>query len=263
MFPPERIVCLTEETVETLYLLGEERRIVGVSGYAVRPARVRKEKPRVSAFISADFEKVLALEPDLVLTFSDLQADIAAELIRRNIAVHAFNHRDVAGIFDMIRTLGALVGATDKAETLARSLERRIEDTHTRAAALERRPRVYFEEWDEPMISGIHWVAELIEIAGGIEVFPALSMQKNARDRIVSAPELIAAAPDIIVGSWCGKKFVPAKVAARPGFAAVPAVRDGFLREIKSPLILQPGPAALTDGLDALAAIIAEWAATR
>jgi iron complex transport system substrate-binding protein len=263
MFPPERIVCLTEETVETLYLLGEERRIVGVSGYAVRPARVRKEKPRVSAFISADFEKVLALEPDLVLTFSDLQADIAAELIRRNIAVHAFNHRDVAGIFDMIRTLGALVGATDKAETLARSLERRIEDTRTRAAALERRPRVYFEEWDEPMISGIHWVAELIEIAGGIEVFPALSMQKNARDRIVSAPELIAAAPDIIVGSWCGKKFVPAKVAARPGFAEIAAVRDGFLREIKSPLILQPGPAALTDGLDALAGIIAEWASTR
>jgi len=260
MFPPERIVCLTEETVETLYLLGEERRIVGVSGYAVRPARVRKEKPRVSAFISADFEKVLALEPDLVLTFSDLQADIAAELIRRNIAVHAFNHRDVAGIFDMIRTLGALVGATDKAETLARSLERRIEDTRTRAAALERRPRVYFEEWDEPMISGIHWVAELIEIAGGIEVFPALSMQKNARDRIVSAPELIAAPPDIIVGSWCGKKFVPAKVAARPGFSKIPAVRDGFLREIKSPLILQAGPAALTDGLDALADIVADWA---
>ena len=245
MFPPERIVCLTEETVETLYLLGEDRRIVGVSGYAVRPARVRKEKPRVSAFISADFEKVLALEPDLVLTFSDLQADIAAELIRRNIAVHAFNHRDVAGIFDMIRTLGALVGAPAK------------------AAALQRRPRVYFEEWDEPMISGIRWVAELIEIAGGIEVFPELSKQKNARDRVVSAPELIAAAPDIIIGSWCGKKFVPAKVAARPGFAAIPAVRDGFLREIKSPLILQPGPAALTDGLDALAGIIAEWADTR
>ena len=263
MFPPERIVCLTEETVETLYLLREDRRIVGVSGYAVRPARVRKEKPRVSAFISADFEKVLALEPDLVLTFSDLQADIAAELIRRNIAVHAFNHRDVAGIFDMIRTLGALVGATGKAETLARALEQRIDDARRRAAALERRPRVYFEEWDEPMISGIRWVAELIEIAGGIEVFPELSKQKNARDRVVSAPELIAAAPDIIIGSWCGKKFVPAKVAARPGFAAIPAVRDGFLREIKSPLILQPGPAALTDGLDALAGIIAEWASTR
>ena len=263
MFPPERIVCLTEETVETLYLLGEERRIVGVSGYAVRPARVRKEKPRVSAFISADFEKVLALDPDLVLTFSDLQADIAAELIRRSIAVHAFNHRDVAGIFDMVRTLGALVGANGKADALARTLQQRLDQARTRAAALARRPRVYFEEWDEPMISGIRWVAELIEIAGGIEVFPQLSMQKNARDRVVSAPELIAAAPDIIIGSWCGKKFVPAKVAARPGFAAIPAVRDGFLREIKSPLILQPGPAALTDGLDALAGIIAEWAASR
>jgi iron complex transport system substrate-binding protein len=263
MFPPERIVCLTEETVETLYLLGEDRRIVGVSGYAVRPAGVRKEKPRVSAFISADFEKVLALEPDLVLTFSDLQADIAAELIRRNIAVHAFNHRDVAGIFDMIRTLGALVGVPSRAEALARALEQRIDEARRRAGALQRRPRVYFEEWDEPMISGIRWVAELIEIAGGIEVFPELSMQKSARDRVVSAPELIAAAPDIIIGSWCGKKFVPAKVAARPGFAAIPAVRDGFLREIKSPLILQPGPAALTDGLDALAGIIAEWANTR
>ena len=222
MFPPERIVCLTEETVETLYLLGEERRIVGVSGYAVRPARVRKEKPRVSAFISADFEKILALEPDLVLTFSDLQADIAAELIRRSIAVHAFNHRDVAGIFDMIRTLGALVGASGKADALARTLQQRLDQARTRAAALARRPRVYFEEWDEPMISGIRWVAELIEIAGGIEVFPALSRRKNARDRIVSLPELIAAAPDIIVGSWCGKKFVPAKVAARPGAQPFP-----------------------------------------
>jgi iron complex transport system substrate-binding protein len=260
MFPPERIVCLTEETVETLYLLGEEHRIVGVSGYAVRPARVRKEKPRVSSFISADFEKILALEPDLVLTFSDLQADIAAELIRRNVAVHAFNQRDVAGILAMIRTLGALVGAALKADALAQSLEHRLHQTRARAAALERRPRVYFEEWDEPMISGIGWVAELIEIAGGIEVFPDLSKRKNAKDRIVSPDELIAAAPDIIVGSWCGKKFVPAKVAARPGFSTVPAVRDGFLREIKSPLILQAGPAALTDGLDALASIVADWA---
>jgi iron complex transport system substrate-binding protein len=262
MFPPERIVCLTEETVETLYLLGEERRIVGVSGYAVRPARVRKEKPRVSSFISADYEKILALEPDLVLTFSDLQADIVAELIRRNVAVHAFNQRDVAGIFAMVRTLGALVGATGQAEALAAALERRLAAVRARAAQLERRPRVYFEEWDEPMISGIRWVAELIEIAGGSEAFPALSKRKNAKDRIVSAREVIAAAPDIIVGSWCGKKFVPAKVAARPGFADVPAVRNGFLREIKSPLILQAGPAALTDGLDALAGIIAEWAAT-
>jgi iron complex transport system substrate-binding protein len=260
MFPPERIVCLTEETVETLYLLGEERRIVGVSGYAVRPARVRKEKPRVSSFISADFEKILSLEPDLVLTFSDLQADIATELIRRNVAVHAFNQRDIAGIFDMIGTIGAFTGATLKADALAASLRRRLEQVRSRAALLERRPRVYFEEWDEPMISGIRWVAELIEVAGGIEAFPELSRRKNAKDRIVSAAELIVAAPDIIVGSWCGKKFVPAKVAARPGFAAIPAVRDGFLREIKSPLILQAGPAALTDGLDALAGIIGQWA---
>jgi iron complex transport system substrate-binding protein len=263
MFPPERIICLTEETVETLYLLGEEHRIVGVSGYAVRPPRVRKEKPRVSAFISADFEKILALAPDLVLTFSDLQADIAAELIRRNVTVHAFNQRDVAGIFGMIRTIGALVGATSRTDELARSLERRLDQARMRAATLDRRPRVYFEEWDEPMISGIRWVSELIEIAGGIDVFPELSLRKNAKDRIVSAPEVIAAAPDIIVGSWCGKKFVPAKVAARPGFSVIPAVRDGFLREIKSPLILQPGPAALSDGLDALAHIVAEWTAYR
>ena len=254
-------MCLTEETVETLYLLGEERRIVGVSGYAVRPARVRKEKPRVSAFISADFEKILALEPDLVLTFSDLQADIVAGLIRRNVAVHAFNQRDVAGILDMIRTLGALVGAQAKADTLAATLEQRLRMTRERAGALPRRPRVYFEEWDDPMISGIKWVSELIEIAGGIETFPALAARKNAKDRIVSPREVIAAAPDIIVGSWCGKKFVPAKVAAREGFDAIPAVRTGWLREIKSPLILQPGPAALTDGLDALSAMIAEWAA--
>jgi iron complex transport system substrate-binding protein len=261
MFPPSRIVCLTEETVETLYLLGEEHRIVGVSGYAVRPQRVRREKPRVSAFISADFEKILALEPDLVLTFSDLQADIAAALIRRNVAVHAFNQRDVAGIFAMIRTLGALIGRPDKAEDLAVALEDRLAEARERAAARARRPRVYFEEWDEPMISGIKWVSELIEAAGGAEAFPELAACKNAKDRIVSAEQVIAAAPDIIVGSWCGKKFVPGKVAARPGFATVPAVRDGFLREIKSPLILQPGPAALTDGLDALSRIVDEWAA--
>ena len=222
MFPPARIVCLTEETVETLYLLGEEQRIVGVSGYAVRPPQVRREKPRVSAFISADFEKIIALKPDLVLTFSDLQADIAAELIRRNIAVHAFNQRDVAGIFDMIRTLGALVGAAEKAEALAVSLEDRLDEVRERAAQLPRRPRVYFEEWDEPMISGIKWVSELIEAAGGIEVFPALAENKNAKDRIVAADAVIAAAPDIIIGSWCGKKFVPAKVKARPGLRRDP-----------------------------------------
>ncbi|HEX5507885.1 MAG TPA: cobalamin-binding protein [Pseudolabrys sp.] len=263
MFPPSRIVCLTEETVETLYLLGEDKRIVGVSGYAVRPPQVRREKRRVSAFISADVPKILALKPDLVLTFSDLQADIVADLIRANVAVHAFNQRDVAGILDMIRTLGALVGAPEKADTLAQSLAARVDAVHERALRLPHRPRVYFEEWDEPMISGIGWVSELIEAAGGIEVFPDIAARKNARERIISADKVIAARPDIIIGSWCGKKFVPAKVAARPGFAAIPAVANGFLREVKSTLILQPGPAALTDGLDALAAIIAEWAENR
>jgi iron complex transport system substrate-binding protein len=263
MFPPERIVCLTEETVETLYLLGEDRRIVGVSGYAVRPPQVRREKPRVSAFISADVPKILALKPDLVLTFSDLQADIVADLIRNNIAVHAFNQRDVAGILDMIRTLGALVGAAEKGDALADSLAAHIDQVHERALRLPRRPRIYFEEWDEPMISGIAWVSELIEAAGGIEVFPQLAVRKNAKDRIVLVSDVIAARPDIIVGSWCGKKFVPAKVAARAGFSEVPAVAGGWLREIKSTLILQPGPAALTDGLDQLAEIISEWVEKR
>jgi len=260
MFPPARIVCLTEETVETLYLLGAEHRIAGVSGYAVRPPRVRKEKPRVSAFISADVPKILALEPDLVLAFSDLQADIAAELIRANVAVHCFNQRDVAGILAMIRTLGALVDAAHKADALATSLAARVDAAREQAARLARRPRIYFEEWDAPMISGIGWVSELITAAGGVDVFADLSARKNARDRIVSAEDVIAALPDIIVGSWCGKKFVPAKVAARPGFEQIPAVADGWLREIRSACILQPGPAALTDGLDALVAIVAEWA---
>jgi iron complex transport system substrate-binding protein len=263
MFPPSRIVCLTEETVETLYLLGEDRRIVGVSGYAVRPPQVRKEKPRVSAFISADVPKILALQPDLVLTFSDLQADIVAELIRANVAVHAFNQRDVGGILDMIRTLGALVGAPEKADALARSLAAHVDAVHERALSLPHRPRVYFEEWDEPMISGLGWVSELVGAAGGIDVFPELAARKNAKDRIVSREAVIAARPDIIVGSWCGKKFVPAKVAARPGFTEVPAVATGWLREVKSTVILQPGPAALTDGLDVLAAIVTEWAQNR
>jgi iron complex transport system substrate-binding protein len=263
MYPPQRIVCLTEETVETLYLLGEQDRIVGVSGYAVRPAQVRREKPRVSAFISADFDKILALRPDLVLTFSDLQADIAAELIRRGIAVHGFNQRDVAGILAMIRTLGALVGAVTRADDLAASLEARLAAAREQAATLPRQPKIYFEEWDEPMISGIGWVSELIETAGGIDVFSHLAANKTAKDRIVTPEQVIAAAPDIVIGSWCGKKFVPDKFAGRPGFAALPAVRDSYLRDIKSPLILQPGPAALTDGLEALSKIIADWSAQR
>jgi iron complex transport system substrate-binding protein len=260
MFPAARIVCLTEETVETIYLLGEEHRIVGVSGYAVRPPQVRKEKPRVGAFISADVPKILALQPDLVLTFSDLQADIVAELIRHGIEVHAFNQRTFAGILTMIKTVGAFVGQEAKANALVANLADRLSDFGESSKQLKRRPRVYFEEWDEPMISGIRWVSELIEIAGGDDVFSHLSSKKSAKERIVTGEQVIAAEPDIIIGSWCGKKFVPAKVAARPGFAQVPAVATGWLREVKSALILQPGPAALTDGLDALAAIVAEWA---
>jgi iron complex transport system substrate-binding protein len=255
-FPPERIVCLTEETVETLYLLGEEARIVGVSGYAVRPPRVRKEKPRVSAFISADVPKILALRPDLVLTFSDLQADIVRDLVRAGVAVHAFNQRDVGGILAMVRMLGAMVGATGKAEALVLDLEQGLAKARARAEGLPRRPRIYFEEWDEPMICGIGWVSDLIAIAGGVDVFAVRARAPDARGRIVTLDDVIAAAPDVIVGSWCGKKFVSRRVAAREGFEVLAAVRNGALHEIKSPLILQPGPAALTDGLAALEAII-------
>ena len=252
-----RIVCLTEETVETLYLLGEQDRIVGVSGYVVRPPEARRDKPRVSAFTSADTEKILALKPDLVLTFSDLQADIVADLIRRGLEVHAFNHRTIAGILAMIRTVGALVGAFDRADALARGYEARLDKARRAAAALSRRPRVFFEEWDDPLISGIGWVSELVEAAGGIDLFPEKARQAAGKDRIVSQQEVIDRRPEIIIGSWCGKKFRPEKVAARPGFADVPAVRDGRLFEIKSSIILQPGPAALTDGLEAIRGIIA------
>jgi iron complex transport system substrate-binding protein len=262
-FPPERIVCLTEETVETLYLLGEDARIVGVSGYAVRPARVRKEKPRVSAFVNADVRKILALEPDLVLTFSDLQADIAATLIRAGIAVHAFNQRTIAGILDMVRLLATLVGAREKGETLAGRLQDRLERARLASRTLSLRPRVYFEEWNAPMISCIGWVSELIDAAGGIDVFASLANAKGAMDRIVSAEDVITAEPDIILGSWCGKRFRPEHVRSRKGFAQVPAVRTGALYEIKSPIILQPGPAALTDGLDAVAERIRTWVDAR
>jgi iron complex transport system substrate-binding protein len=263
MFPPERIVCLTEETVETLYLLGEERRIAGISGYTVRPPRARREKPRVSAFTSADIPKIIALKPDLVLTFSDLQADIAAELIRQGIDVHAFNQRTIAEILDMVRMLGSLVGATERAAVLADKLAAGIEASRRRANGSRRRPKVYFEEWDDPMISGIGWVSELIEAAGGIDIFADRASGKSAKDRFVTLDEIIARAPDVIIGSWCGKKFRPEKVAQRPGFDAVPAIQRKALAEIKSSLILQPGPAALTDGLAALEAIIARAAANR
>jgi iron complex transport system substrate-binding protein len=256
MFPPERIVCLTEETVETLYLLGEDRRIVGISGYVVRPPRARREKQRVSAFTSADIAKIIDLKPDLVLTFSDLQADIAATLIRAGVDVYAFNQRSIAEILDMIRTLGALVGAAERAERLAAELADAVAAARVRASLLPRRPKVYFEEWDDPMISGIAWVSELIEVAGGEDVFADRAVFKSAKDRIVGLEDVISRAPDIIIGSWCGKKFRPEKVAIRPGFEQIPAVRRGALHEIKSSLILQPGPAALTDGLAALLAII-------
>ena len=255
-FPPARIVCLTEETVETLYLLGEQDRIVGVSGYTVRPPEARRDKPRVSAFISADIPKILTLEPDLVFTFSDLQADIAAALIRAGVAVHAFNQRDVAGILAMIRVVGSLVGAAEKADALVKGYEAII--SQARAATLGRpRPRVYFEEWNDPLISGIGWVSELIEIAGGEDVFPALRTRKSASDRIVSPAAVIAAGPDVILASWCGKKVQAEQIRRRAGWDAIPAVRNGRIVEIKSPLILQPGPAALTDGLRAMQAAIA------
>lgn len=256
-FPPERIVCLTEETVETLYLLGEEDRIVGVSGYAVRPKRVRAEKPRVSAFTSADIPKVLSLAPDLVLTFSDLQADIAAELIRKGVAVMAYNQRDIAGILAMIRHLGALVGQSDRATHLVEGYEKRLAAVADQAS---RRPRlkVYFEEWDEPMISGIKWVSELVQIAGGLDVFAEHAEQAAAPDRIVTPEQVIAAAPEVILASWCGKKVRPEKIAARSGWHKIPAVQHGRIFEIKSPLILQPGPAALTDGLDGIVTALTE-----
>ena len=254
-FPPERIICLTEETVETLYLLGEDHRIVGVSGYAVRPPQVRREKPRVAAFTSADIPKILALDPDLVLTFSDLQAPIVADLIREGVTVMAYNQRDIAGILAMIRHLGATVGAADRAEALAAGYEARLASIAARATGP--RPTVYFEEWDEPMISGIQWVSELIEIAGGREAFPDLADKKSARDRILTPDRVIAAAPDVILASWCGKKVRPERIAARPGWDAIPAVRNGRIVEIKSSLILQPGPAALTEGLDAICAALA------
>lgn len=255
-FPPSRIVCLTEETVETLYLLGEQDRIVGVSGYVVRPPQARREKPRVSAFTSADIPKILALAPDLVFVFSDLQADIAAELIRAGVAVHAFNQRDVAGILAMIRTVGALVGAAGKADALAEGYAARLAEAEA-AASGRPRPKVYFEEWNDPLISGIGWVSELIAIAGGEDVFAALRSCKSAKERIVAPEAVVAAAPDLILASWCGRKVQPEQIRRRAGWDAIPAVRNGRIVEIKSPLILQPGPAALTDGLDAVRAAIA------
>jgi len=257
---PERIVCLTEETTETLYLLGEERRVVGISGYTVRPARARREKPRVSAFLSARTDKILELKPDLVIGFSDLQADIARELAKAGLNVVIFNQRSVEEILSVIQTLSSMVGAAEKGAKLVAGLEGNLDSIREAAARLPRRPRVYFEEWDEPMISGIRWVSELVAIAGGEDVFAELSTSQAAAGRtIADAQEVVRRRPDVILGSWCGKKFRPERVAARPGWSAIPAVRDGELHEIKSADILQPGPAALTDGVRQLHAIIAHW----
>jgi iron complex transport system substrate-binding protein len=258
---PHRIVCLTEETTETLYLLGEQRRIVGISGFTVRPPQARKEKPRVSAFTSANVGKILALRPDLVLGFSDLQGGIAAQLIGHGLSVHIFNQRSVEEILQMICVLGGMVGCEAKAAALAAELRAGLARIHAAARALPRRPRVYFEEWDVPQISGIRWVSELVELAGGIECFPELACQSLGKNRIIADPlEVVRRAPDIIFGSWCGKRFKASAVAAREGWSGVPAVRDGALHEIKSCIILQPGPAALTDGVRRLHEIIAAWA---
>lgn len=259
---PERIVCLTEETTETLYLLGEEDRIVGISGFTVRPPRARKEKPKVSAFISAKIDKIIALEPDLVIGFSDLQADIAAELIRAGINVWLLNHRSVEEILSMILQLSALVGVPEKGRRLVEGYIEKIEAIKQSSAALKQRPKIYFEEWDDPMISGIQWVSELMRIAGGDDCFPELGVESHGKNRIIADGQtVIDRNPDIIVGSWCGKKFRPEKVAARPGWQAINAVRNDQLFEIKSVDILQPGPAALEDGLEQLHTLVRNWAA--
>jgi len=261
---PQRIVCLTEETTEWLYLLGEEARIVGISGYTVRPPRARQEKPKVSAFLSAKIDKILALKPDCVFGFSDLQADIAAQLIRHGIQVTVFNQRSVAEIFAMLYQVAAMVGQAEHGRQLIGAMQTRIDQVRAQVSALQaagaRRPRVYFEEWDEPHISAIRWVSELVGVAGGDDVFPELAQQGLGKDRIIAdSAEVLRRNPDIIFGSWCGKKFRPNLVAQRLGWDAVAAVRSGQLHEIKSPLILQPGPAALTEGLDALHAVCADW----
>jgi iron complex transport system substrate-binding protein len=257
---PQRIVCLTEEPTETLYLLGEQHRIVGISGFTVRPPAARREKPKVAAFTSAHTDKILALQPDLAIGFSDIQADIARDLIKAGVEVWISNHRSVEGILDYVRRLGAMVGAADRAEALVATFEARIDAARAAAALLPRRPKVYFEEWDSPQITGIRWVSELVGLAGGDDAFPECAREPLALQRIIADPgEVIRRAPDIIIGSWCGKRFRPEQVAARAGWGRIPAVANGELHEVKSPLILQPGPAALTDGLDALRAIIDGW----
>jgi iron complex transport system substrate-binding protein len=255
---PSRIVCLTEETTETLFLLGEGDRVVGISGYTVRPPEARA-KPKVSAFINARFDKIEALQPDLVLAFSDLQADIAAELIRRGYPVVTFNQRSIAEILQMVRIVGALVGQAERGAALAESLAKGLDEIRTRAATLARRPRVFFEEWDDPLISGIRWVDELIEIAGGDPVFPELRQQGLAKNRIVQPEAVIGRDPEVIIASWCGKAMRKQTIVERPGWDRVSAVRGDHVHEIKSTYILQPGPASLTEGVRRLHEIVAKW----
>jgi iron complex transport system substrate-binding protein len=257
---PSRIVCLTEETTETLYLLGEGERVVGISGYTVRPPEAR-QKPKISSFLHARFEKIEALEPDLILAFSDLQADITSELVKRGHAVFTFNQRSVAEILQMIRILGGIVGVSEKAEALVASLERGLDEIREAASRLPRRPRVYFEEWDDPLIGGIRWTEELIEMAGGDPIFPEHRDASLAKDRIVTSDQVMARAPEIIIGSWCGKPVRAERIKARPGWDQIPAVREGQIYEVKSTYILQPGPAALTEGVRQVARIIDTWAA--
>jgi iron complex transport system substrate-binding protein len=259
---PERIVCLTEETTETLYLLGEGDRVVGISGYTVRPPEAR-QKPKVSSFLHARYEKIAALEPDLILAFSDLQAEITNDLVKRGYAVFTFNQRSVDDILQMIRVLGGIVGVAARAQALASELQAGLRDIRREAEAFEHHPRVYFEEWDNPLISGIQWVEELIEIAGGVPVFPDLRHAKLATQRIVTSDQVIAAQPDVIIGSWCGKPVRKEKIAARPGWTEIPAVRQGDIHEVKSTYILQPGPASLTEGVRQLHRLIAQWAKSR
>jgi len=260
---PERIVCLTEETTETLYLLGEERRIVGISGYTVRPARARREKPRVSAFLSAKNDAILALKPDLVLGFSDLQADIGRDLAKAGLNVVLFNQRSIDEILSMVLLLSSMVGAPERGQKLIEELQQNLDAVRSSAQRLPRKPRVYFEEWDEPMISGIRWVSELVEIAGGVDLFSDLSRSQTATGRIVTSDAVLDKAPELMIASWCGKKFRPERVRSRAGWDGVPAVRDGELHEVKSAEILQPGPAALSDGVRRLHAIISGWAERR
>lgn len=257
---PTRIVCLTEEPTEVLYALGQEHRIVGISQFTVRPARARKEKPKVSAFTSARIDKIMELEPDLVVGFSDIQADIARQLIAAGVEVWISNHRSVDGILGYVRRLGGMVGAADLADTYASYLEQHLERIRQAAAMLPVRPRVYFEEWNDPLITGIKWVSELVTLAGGIDVFADKAESALASGRILADPQLVVdRKPDLMLASWCGKKFLPDTVPGRSGWGAIPAVANGQIHEIDSAIILQPGPAALTDGVDKIHQIITDW----